>query len=129
MRLFLGARSLTKILLVDAKIAETIVALKAVQFAKEVGFLDVIFEEDAAHIISKISSIPPYLSKPRHFLESIHIEKQSLRTCNFTFAYREANSASHCFAKEVACTTIDLCWPEDIPISISNIIFREALCP
>jgi len=39
----LGVRSLTKILRVDAKIAESLAALEAVYFAREAGFFDVIF--------------------------------------------------------------------------------------
>lgn len=38
-----GARSLTHILKVDAKTAETIAALGAIQFSNEMGFLDAVF--------------------------------------------------------------------------------------
>jgi hypothetical protein len=44
------------------KTAESLAALEAVHFAKEVGFLDAIFEGDATHVITEINSNPPYLS-------------------------------------------------------------------
>jgi hypothetical protein len=125
----LGVRSLTKILQVDAKTAESLAALEAVLFAREAGFLDAIFEGDVAHVIAEINSNPPYLSRSSHILESIHVERQSLHTCSFYFVYREANRAAHCLAKEAASTMNDLCLPEDTPISISSIVVREAVCP
>jgi hypothetical protein len=126
---FWGARSLTKILQMDAKIAETLVAPEAVLFMKEVGFLSVIFEGDTAQIILEINSDPPYLSRFGHLLEIIYIGRQNLRTCNFVFAYREANSAPHCLAKEAASTTIDLRWLDNTPTSISSIVVKETVRP
>lgn len=52
----LGIRSLTKFLQADAKTAESLAALEAVQFAKEAGFLEAIFEGDAANVIEEINS-------------------------------------------------------------------------
>jgi hypothetical protein len=45
---FMGARSLTCPLMVEAKTAEAMAALVAVQFSKEVGFFDAIVEGNAA---------------------------------------------------------------------------------
>lgn len=87
--------------------------MEAVHFAKEAGFLDAIFEGDAAHVISEINSAPFYLLRSGHLLESIHIERKSLRTCSFIFAYRESNPATHCLAKEAANIMNDLCLLED----------------
>jgi hypothetical protein len=113
---------------VDAKTAETMAALGAIQFSKEVGFFNVIFEGDAAQVISKINSGPPHLSRLCHLLGSIHIEKQFLCSCTFSFMSRDANSATHCLAKETASNKIDMCWLEDIPWSIYSIVLREAVC-
>jgi len=126
---FLGTRSLTKILQVDAKTAESLAALEAVHFAKEAGFLDAIFEGDAAHVIAEINSDPPYLLRSGHILESIHVEQQSLRTCSFKFVFRESNCASHCLAKEATSFMSDLCLLEDTPTSISSIVLRKAVSP
>jgi len=125
----LGTRSLTKILQADAKTAESLAALEAFQFAKEAGFLDVIFEGDATHIIEEINSNPPYLSRAGHILESIHVEWRSLRTSSFKFVFRESNCVAHCLAKEAASIMSDLCLLEDTPTSISSIVLREAISP
>jgi len=125
----LGVCSLTKILQMDAKTAESLAALEAVLFAREAGFLDAIFEGDAAHIIAEINSNPPYLSRSGHILESIHVERQSLHTCSFNFVYREANRAAHCLVKEVASTMNDLCLLEDTPISILVLLLGKVYVP
>jgi len=41
------------------------------QFSKEAGFWEVIFEGDAAQVVKEIKSDPPFLSKVRHFIEGI----------------------------------------------------------
>jgi len=125
----LGVRSLTKILQVDVKTAESLAALEAVYFAKEAGFLNAIFEGDAAPVIAEINSDLAYLSRSGYILESIHVERQSLHTCSFNFVYREANCATHCLAKEATSIMSDLCLLEDTPTSISSIVVREVVCP
>jgi hypothetical protein len=127
--IFLGARSVTKPLRVDASTTEAMGALWAVQFSKEVGFFDVIFKGDATQIVSKINSGPPFLSRVGHFIESIHMEKQGFRSIAFIYTPRVSNSVAHILAKEAACNKVDNCWLEDIPRSISGIVFRESIFP
>jgi len=93
--------------------------LGAVQFRKEVGLFDAIFEGDAAQVVSEINSDPPYLSRFGHFIKSIHMKKQWFRYFSFVFAPRGSNSAAHTLAKKAACNTIDFCCPEDIPNCLS----------
>jgi hypothetical protein len=112
---------------VDAKTAETMVALGAVQFIKEVGLVDAIFEGDVTQIILEINSGLPHLSRLCHFLESIYMEKQFLRSCTFSFLSIDANSAVH-LAKEAPCNKTDMRWLEDILRSISSIVLKEAVC-
>jgi hypothetical protein len=68
---FLGARCEMKPIVVDAKIAETMVALWAVLFCKAIDFSEVIFEGDSAQVKAEITSSPPHLSKNGHLTESI----------------------------------------------------------
>jgi ribonuclease HI len=70
----LGARTVTKQVNADPIMAELMAALLGMQFSKEIGFLDVIFEGDAAQVINEINFEPPYTSRVGHFLENIHLE-------------------------------------------------------
>jgi hypothetical protein len=71
---------------------------------------------------------PPYLSSIGNFIESIHLEKRCLRSCNLIFVPREENSASQSRAKELLVIRLTcMCLLEDIPRSIFNVVLREAL--
>jgi hypothetical protein len=98
----LGARSVTKQVKVDPKTAEVIAALYAMQFSKEMRFLDAVFEGDAAQVVKEINSAPPYGSRVGHFLENIHIEKGYFRSVSFVFTPRECNAAAHVLAREAS---------------------------
>jgi len=125
----MGARSVTKQVKVDPKTAEVIAALYAVQFSKEMGFLDAVFEGDAAQVVKDINSAPPYGSRVGHFLENIHSEKRNFRSVRFVFIPRECNAAAHVLAKEASSKTVDICWLEETPRSVRDIVLREYVCP
>jgi hypothetical protein len=57
------------------------------------------------------------------------MEIQGLRSARFVNVHRESNTAAHVLAKEAGEDKVDFCWLEDIPRSISNIVFREQVCP
>jgi ribonuclease HI len=74
----LGAKSTYQQIVVDPKVVEVMAALNAVQFCKEVGFLDVMLEGDASQVIREVNSGPPILSRIGHFVESIRREVKFL---------------------------------------------------
>jgi hypothetical protein len=80
---FLGARSMMQPVVVDPMTTEAMATLWAMQFSKEEGFFEVIFEGDAAYVVFKLHSDPPYLSKIGHFIKSIIQELQGLRSAQF----------------------------------------------
>jgi hypothetical protein len=126
---FLGARTVMQPIVANSKTAEAMTALWAVKFCKEVGFFYVVLEGDAAQVISHIQSIPPYLSKTGHFIESIMQELSGLWYAKFAHVHRELNSAGHVLVKEAAERKVDYCWLEEIPVCISSIMFKELACP
>jgi ribonuclease HI len=127
--LYMGARSITLKAKTDPKMVETMATLEAIQFSKEAGFWDFIFEGDATQVVKEIKSDMQYFSKTGHFLESIHQEMQHFRSISFQNIPCDCNMAAHTLAKEASCNNIDLCWLEDTPLSVSNIVFREQPCP
>jgi len=126
---FLGARSVTKQVSADPNLAEAMAALLALQFSKEAGFFDVIFEGDATKVINEINSEPPYPSRIGHFIENIHLEKGCFRSVVFSFSPRECNNAAHTLAKEASSNCVDNRWLEDMPVCIRSIVLRECSCP
>jgi len=69
--LCMGARSIAQLARTDPKTAEIMAALHSVQFNKEVGFWDVIFEGDAAQVVKELKIVPLCFSKIDHFIDSI----------------------------------------------------------
>jgi hypothetical protein len=125
----LGACSISKQEQVDPKMAETMAALQAIIFSKEAGFMEVIFEGDAAQGAKEIMTRQPSLAKNGHFIESIHQEMGNFCYAVFQATLRECNSAAHSLAKEASQNFTDSYWLEETPRSISNIVFREASGP
>jgi ribonuclease HI len=70
----LGERSVTKQVQVPPKAAKILAALQAVQFSKEVRFMDVIFEGDAVQVVKEIQTEHHSFSRIGHLLECIHSE-------------------------------------------------------
>ncbi|XP_062174656.1 uncharacterized protein LOC133879872 [Alnus glutinosa] len=126
---FMGAKCVMKRVVVDPKTAEAMAAFWAIQFCKEVGFFDVLFEGDAAQVVADINSKISHLSKYGHFVESIRSEIQFSRLANFVHVHREANMAAHVLAKHAPIGKEDSCWLEDIPLCISHIVCWEQLFP
>jgi ribonuclease HI len=112
-RFCLGARSVTKQVNVDPKTAEVMAALFAMQFNKEVDFLNVIFESNTAQVVKDINSEPPYVSWVSHFIENIHLEMGCFKSVSFAYIPHDCNSATHILAKEVSNNNVDLCWLEE----------------
>jgi hypothetical protein len=79
--------------------AEAMAALWTVQFHKKVGFFEVVFEGDVAHVVTEINSAPPHLSKSGYFVESICQEIHNLQTAMFIHVHIKANMAAHMIAK------------------------------
>jgi ribonuclease HI len=127
--LCMGARCITIRAWTDLKTAEFMAALQAVQFCKEVGFWDIIFEGDATQVVKEITIQSSSFSKVDHFIESIYLEKQLFRSAKFQAIPRTCNMAAHTLAKEATANFVDLCWLEDTPTSVSSIVFREQSGP
>jgi hypothetical protein len=67
----LGAKCVFCLINADPTVAESLAAIYAMIFCKEVGFFDVIFEGDALQVVKEIQSTPPYTSRFGHFVGSI----------------------------------------------------------
>lgn len=124
-----GARCIMQETEMDPKSAESMAALKAVLFCKEVGFSQVIFEGDASQVILDINSPPPHFSKAGHLTEIVIKELEGFRKAIFVHVPRELNEVAHTLAKEAAVRKIDDCWLEEVPECIFSLVVREKSFP
>jgi hypothetical protein len=93
--------------LVDLLMTEVMVALQAVIFSKEAGFLEAIFEGDALQVVKATT---PNLSKISLFVESIKTELSFLRCPSFVHVSRKCNEAVQVLAKKTSSFLINLVW-------------------
>jgi ribonuclease HI len=121
----LGARRLSKYMVIDAHPAELMAASYAVSFCLDAGFFHVIFEGDALNVIREINSNPPYSSKHGHFIEGINQEVLKLNSYSFVHVPRDLNEAAHSLAKSASFNFCDDVWPEEAPSCIIDIVSRE----
>lgn len=125
----LGAKHLSKSMVIDAHTAELMAASHAVTFSLEVGFFDVIFEGDALNVIREVNSSPPYLFRSGHFIEGIKQEVLHLRSRSFVHVPRALNEAAHTLAKSKASYFYDDVWLEDILSCIFDIVTKDQRIP
>jgi hypothetical protein len=95
---FLGARAVTKSVVVTPKVAEAMAALEAVLFSKAASFFEVILEGDAKQVVDDVNYVTLNLNTAGHFVEGIKAELQGLRYASMVHVGREANNDAHCLA-------------------------------
>jgi ribonuclease HI len=122
---FVGGRSVMQKIETDSSTTESMAALMAVLFSKELGLSEVIFEGDIAQVISDINSPPPHFSKAGHITESMSLELEGFQYANFVHVPKELNSVAHVLAKKAAMYNLDCCWLEEISACISNLVLGE----
>lgn len=125
----LGARSVTRRMQMEPKTAEIMTAICAVEFSKEVGYFEVIFEGDAAQVVADINIVSTNLSNTGYLTKSIQQELQWFKAASFVHVPRVLNSAAHALAREAAHNMVYCIWLEDTPQSISSILVREQCGP
>lgn len=104
----LGAKRLSKFMLINAHSAELMAASYVVSFSSEVGgFFDVIFEGDALNVTRKVNSNTPYLSRSGHFIEGMKHEMLYLRSYSFVNVSKASNEVAHTLAKSAAANLSD----------------------
>jgi hypothetical protein len=85
-------------------------ALYARQFSLEVGFFDVIFEDDPQAVSKEIDSQLPHLSRIGHFIESIALVRLQCRKSSFVYVHRSKNGAIYVLACEAAFGNVNETW-------------------
>jgi ribonuclease HI len=77
--------------------AEVMAAFHAIQFSREAGFFEVIFEGDAAQVVNEVNmQNSPNFTIAGHFIEGIQQELTYLQAAHFIHVPRVCNSVMMC---------------------------------
>lgn len=109
----------------EAAIAEAMGALRAMEFCKEIGLQEVLFEGDAEVVVKAINNKDSTWCRYGHIIEDIKLLLGYFRRREVIYAKREAKGAAHGLAKMVTREQIDKLWMEEIPSIVLDIVTLE----
>ena len=99
----------------DSEEAEVRACQKALEFAIDAGFSELIVERDNSVVMSTISSNKPNCSRLGVIYDDIGCLAASLSYVSFTCIRRNANSVAHSLAQYANGLVEEVVWSEDSP--------------
>lgn len=105
----------------DPFVTEAKACEKAVNFAKDLGFLSVQVEGDSLTIIKKLKSAKVDRSILGAIVSNIQAQMCFFRTLTFHHVRREANGVAHALAKEGVQFAEDRCWVEEALVQVGRL--------
>ncbi|KAK8526420.1 hypothetical protein V6N13_017456 [Hibiscus sabdariffa] len=101
---------------VDVFVAEAIACKQAVQFAKELGFSNVVIEGESLIVLKKINLCALDLSIIAPIVFDIKELSLGFHSIIFSFVRRDANNAAHVLARECRSIQTPCYWIEEAPV-------------
>ncbi|XP_023880084.1 uncharacterized protein LOC111992454 [Quercus suber] len=111
----------------DSEEAETLACRKALEFAIDVGILDLIIEGDNASVMRAVASNFMDGSRLGNVLEDIHCLMSGLRWSSVSCVKRSANTVAHCLARFARNVSNELVWIEDSPQPAREALYNDSL--
>ena len=107
--------------------AEILACRRALEFAIDAGFTDLIVEGDNAAVMSSLSSSGADLSRLGHIIQDIQCLANGIRWVCFSHVKRGANSVAHVLARHAKNVTEEIVWLEDTPPPASEALYYDSL--
>ncbi|XVE86314.1 hypothetical protein DITRI_Ditri18aG0025900 [Diplodiscus trichospermus] len=123
----LGAHVSSKTCVLDPFMAEAYAAVRAFQFAYEMGFTNVMFEGDSLSIIRSLKAKETDFSDVGTTLEELQIWRAGFHRYLFAHVGREGNMVAHSLSKYGLQLDEEQNWVEDWPHIVDHIILSESL--
>lgn len=107
-------------------VAEALVALEAVRFARDLGFRSVEFEEDSTIVFAKLTSLKTNRSEVSSYIWDTKHLVVAFEHFKFQHIKREGGIELLAFLpREGVLQKLDICWIEDGPTSTQVDLVRE----
>ena len=100
---------------IDSEEAEAIACRKALEFAIDAGFSELVVEGDNSVVLSSVSSIHPDWSRLGVIYDDIRHLAAGLHYVAFNCIRRSANSVAHSLARYANVVDEDVVWLEESP--------------
>ncbi|KAK9986551.1 hypothetical protein SO802_031502 [Lithocarpus litseifolius] len=95
--------------------AELLACRKALEFAVDAGFMDVVLEGDSLNVMQAISTGRANRSRLGHIYEDIQCLAAGFRSYSVSFVKRSANGVAHALARFAKYVDDELVWLEEAP--------------
>ena len=95
--------------------AETLACRKAMEFAIDAGFNELIIEGDSVNVMRGLSSSSSDLSVVGNVVADIQCLISGLRRVSFSWVNKDCNQVAHVLARFVSNLEEDMYWMEDAP--------------
>ena len=111
----------------DSEEAEALACRRAMEFAVEVDFSELILEGDNMTVMKSLISLKPNRSRLGHIYEEIQCISAGLRSFAVSFVKRSANTVAHAFAKHARQVDDEPVWLEDCPQPALEPLYLDSL--
>lgn len=123
----MAALSATGPFVQDSEEAEIVACRKALEFAKDAGFSDLVVEGDNVNVMRAITSNCMDNSRLGTIIEDIHCLVSGLRWSSVSCVKSSANIAAHCLARFARNVSDELVWIEDCPQPARDALYNDSL--
>ena len=110
---------------VDSAVAEVIACRRALEFACEAGFTDLVVEGDNLSVMKSLAASKTDHSWLGHIIQDIKWLTRSFRKVLFSYVRRAANSVAHGLARYAKYVHEDMYWIEDNPPPVLEALYYD----
>ena len=114
-------------LVMGSEEAEIFACRRAVEFAVECGFLELVLEGDNQALIDALNKRKGLSSWLGHFLQDVLCMLDRLRWVQVVFVKRSANSVAHVLARYAKDLVEDIVWIEDSPPPVVEVLYFDSV--
>ena len=107
--------------------AEVFACRRAVEFALECGFRELVVEGDNQSVMAALERKSCLLSRVGHILQDILCMVNDFSWSQFQFAKRSANTVAHLLASHEKNVTHDVIWLEDSPPPVVQALYLDSI--
>ena len=110
----------------DSEEVEVLACRKALEFAIDVGFMEIILEGDNAMVMKTISQAQPNLSQLGLIYEDIQCLAASFSSISTNCVRRSTNNVAHALARFATLIDNEIIWMEEDPLPVVDALYLDS---
>ena len=123
----MGAMSAKGLQVQDSTKAEVLTCRRALEFAINIGFSELVIEGDSAQVLHSLMSSDTNLSRLGHIFADIQCLIASLHWAKVKLMIRDANCVAHSLVRYAKTIVDDVFWLEDSPPPALEALYVDSL--